>query len=45
MHIFMGLATQRHSQGTKEEEVHASQCITCDKKKMDGRGVDGCGKK
>jgi len=39
MHIFMGLVTQRsHSQGTKEEEVHACQCITHDKNKMDGRG-------
>lgn len=38
MRIFMGLATQRHSQGTKEEEVHACQCITRDKNKMDGRG-------
>lgn len=41
MHIFLGLAIQRHSQGTKEEEVHACQCITCDKNKMDGRGHYG----
>lgn len=38
MCIFMGLATQSHSQGTKEEEVHVCQCITRDQNKMDGRG-------